>query len=114
MDTVLRRSIAGFVATIIAVSVNWILYLFRVLPSTTSHYAAISITPPGTLITNFSLLLGVLTNLVAGTFGGVGLASLFNWTGNDYSWLKGIGIAAIWGLVAGLMLKFEIGARVHD
>lgn len=146
MDTILRGSIAGSVALIIALSVSWILYMFGVLPSTGSHYSAMFITSPGTPLTTLPLLLGSLTNLVTGALVGVVIAFLFKRTGNDYWWLKSVGLgvvlwpvhvtfipaliaprlytllppimvfaslllSALYGIVAGLVLKLEIGFK---
>lgn len=95
MDTIVRGSIAEFIATIVYGVINWILFLLGALPSTLTHYAAVFLTPPGTAISTLTLFLGLVGNIMAGSLSGVILAYLLKWTGYDYSLIKGIGLSVV-------------------
>ncbi|KAF1084898.1 hypothetical protein SPSYN_01034 [Sporotomaculum syntrophicum] len=95
MDTIVRGSIAGLIATVLYGIVNWVLYITDILPSTAVHYAAVLITPPGTSLTTMPMISGIIAFMIAGTFVGVILSYVIRWTGDDYAWLKGLGIGAV-------------------
>lgn len=99
MDTILRGSIIGFIATVPYIMVSWALYILEISPSTVIHYGAILITPPGTKITTLPLLLGVLAVIISGTFMGNVLALLLRWTGDDYVLLKSTGLGVVLWIV---------------
>ncbi len=99
MDTILRGSIVGFIATIPYIMVSWFLYMVGVSPFTVIHYGAILITPPGTTITTLPLLLGLLAVTISGTFMGNILAFLLRSTGSDYAIFKSTGLGVVLWIV---------------
>ncbi|TGE39755.1 hypothetical protein E4K67_01810 [Desulfosporosinus fructosivorans] len=114
MDTLMRGSIAGLIATIVYGVINWILFMLGVLPSTLTHYAAVFITPPGTAISTLPLFLGVVSNIMAGSFAGVILTYLLKWTGYDYAFIKGIGISLVFWPVHTTFFPTLIGPRLYE
>ncbi len=99
MDTIIRGGFAGFIATIPYIAISWLLYLLGLFPSTTIHYGAVLITPPGTPLTSLPLVLGLIAVFIGGSFAGVLIAYILQWTGNDYVLLKSVGIALVLWIV---------------
>ncbi len=114
MDTIVRGSIAGFIATIVYGVITWILFMLGVLPSTFTHYAAVFLTPPGTVISSLTLFLGAVGNLMAGSLAGVLLAFILKWTGYDYSLFKGIGLGFVLWPVHTSFFPTLIGPRLYE
>jgi len=112
MDTILRGSIIGFIATIPYIMVSWVLYMLGISPSTVIHYGAILITSPGTAITTLTLLLGLLAVTISGTFMGNILAFLLNWTGSDYALLKSTGLGVVLWIVHSKVLPSLIEPKL--
>jgi len=96
MDTVLRGGLAGMIGYTVCGVSNYTLYMLGVLPSTGIHYNAILLTPPNTPVNSFTLLIGVIAGiLVTGPFVGVIISYLIEWSGRDYAWIKGFGVATV-------------------
>jgi len=112
IDTLLRGTIIGFVATIPYILISWVLYTMGISPSTVVHYGAVLITPPGTPITTLPLLLGLLAVTISGTFMGNVLSLLIRWTGSDYILLKSTGFGIVLWIVHSKVLPAVIEPRL--
>ena len=112
MDTILRGTIVGLVATIPYIIISWVLFLLGISSSTVIHYGAILITPPGTQITTLTLLLGLLAVVISGAFMGNVVSFLLHWTGKDYVMLKSFGVGIVSWILHSKILPSLIEPRL--
>ena len=97
MDIILRGGLAGLIGFTVCSVINLALYKLGLLPSTDFHYNAILLHSAGTPLTSLTWASGIIMGYVSGALLGVLIAYLFNRTGDDYSWLKGLGVGiAFW------------------
>lgn len=95
MDFIIRNLIAGVIAGAVYTIINFLLFIAGVLPSTLTHYTAKLVMPPGTPITGLTLIMGATGDLAASLTGAVLIDLILRWTGQDYSWLKGLSIGGV-------------------
>lgn len=81
------------------VTISWLLYALGVSPSSVLHYGMVLITPPGTIITTLTLLLGLMAVTISGILMGIILVLIYRLTGSDFPLLKSIGLSLILWIV---------------
>ncbi|WP_027365060.1 hypothetical protein [Desulfotruncus alcoholivorax] len=114
MDIVLRGGIAGSIGVAAYGGTNWLLYHFGLLPYTGIHYNAVFLNPPGTPINTLTMTIGVLASFVTGSFVGVIISFLLQRTGNDYAWLKGMGVGVVLWPVHVAIIPNSMVPRVYS
>jgi hypothetical protein len=97
-DTITTGSIAGIIATLVFLSVN---YIFKLLGYhfTSTWEATAGIFLSNNLVhTPLGYIIGFVGQFVIGASGGISLAYILKFTGYDYYILKGLGMGAFFGL----------------
>lgn len=98
-DTITIGSIAGIIATLVFISVN---YIFKLLgyQFTSTWEATAGIFLASNLIhTPLGKIVGFLGEYIVGASGGITMAFILKFTGYDYYILKGLGMGALFWLV---------------
>lgn len=105
-DTITIGSIAGIISTLIFVSVN---YIFKLLgyQFTSTWEATAGIFLSNNLVhTPSGYIIGILGQYVIGASGGIFMAYVLKFTGNDHYILKGLGVGGFyWILSVGIIGK---------
>lgn len=103
-DTITIGSIAGIIATIVFILVN---YIFKLLgyQFTSTWEATADIFLSNNLVhTPLGNIIGILGQYVIGASGGIIIAYILKFTGYDYYIIKGLGIGAVyWVLGVGII-----------
>ena len=98
-DTITIGSIAGIIATLIFISVNYIFKLMGFQLTSTWEATAKIFLASNLIHTPLGKIVGVFGEYVIGASGGIIMAYILKFTGYDYYLLKGLGMGALFWIV---------------
>lgn len=98
-DTITIGSIAGIIATLVFISVNYIFKLLGYQFTSTWESTAGIFLSNNLVHTPLGFIIGFLGQFVIGASGGIIMAYILKFTGYDYYILKGLGMGAFYWLV---------------
>lgn len=114
-DRILAGTIAGMIATLIKDIPNLILWKLGVVEYTYFHLGSAALVSPQNAGTSIGLVIGIVVDIITGGTLGLLVIYLFNFTGRDYWWYKGLVIGnVIWLFGLGLAINFGVSRIVPN
>lgn len=95
MDTIIRGTVAGLIASALHLGFGWLAYIFGAVPYLAIHYNAVFITPPGTPLATLPMFLGTVTFFITAIFTGIVIAYIIKFSSPSLGWFKGVSVALL-------------------